>query len=183
MYTVAPAVVALQLTLDLARPGRRDVWPDGTIGDAAHAARESDHNPDDDDQVCAVDVHDSDELDDGELYESLKRAGSANPVKYAINAGRIWSPARGEHAYTGSNAHKDHCHVSVTQAGKNRTAPWYLPGITTREDDGDMTPEQDRKLTEVHKMLKALTAPRLPGGKDRDPHHVDLADVLNDDGD
>jgi hypothetical protein len=178
--TVAPAVIALQHTLDKARPGRRDRYPDGTIGDAAHAARGwpgSDHNPDPDGLATAVDVHDSDQLDDGSLYDSLKAAGALNPVKYAINNGRIWSPERGEHVYTGPSPHPDHCHVSVTQAGKRRTGDWFLPGITTDTED-DMTAAQAAMLAEVHKMLKALVAPRRPDKVDVDPGAISLGDVI-----
>lgn len=177
-WIVAPAVVALQRTLDKARPGRRDQYPDGTIGDEAHAARLTDHNPDADNMVCAVDVHDSLVLDDGFLYASIKAAGALNPVKYAINNGRIWSPDRGEHAYDGPSAHRDHCHVSVTQAGKRRTGDWFLPGITTTERDEDMTPEQDARLKKIEKYLRDLVAPRRPDHVDRDPNAVDLGDVI-----
>lgn len=176
-WTAAPAIVALQHTLDVARPGRRARYPDGTIGDAQHAARDSDHNPDADGLVCAVDVHDSDELDDGSLYAALKAAGDRNPVKYAINNGRIWSPARGEHAYSGPSPHRDHCHVSVTQAGKRRTAAWVLPGITTTTED-DMTPAQAKMLEQVHAMLKALVAPRRPDKLDTAPDAISLGDLL-----
>lgn len=174
-WEVAPAVETFQQQLDEARPGRRDGNPDGTIGDEDHAARDSDHNPDDDDDVCAVDVHDGPQLDDGELYESLKQAGSRNPqLKYAINNGRIYSPAKGEHAYHGLNAHKDHCHVSVTQALKNSRRPWVLPGITDREAD-DMTPDEFRNMLqdELAKIHGTETK-----GKDADPTHVSLLDVL-----
>ena len=146
----APAIVALQETLDEARPGRRDGRPDGVIGDADHSARKSDHNPDRDRLVCAVDVRTGPLLDDGELYDAIKAAGNLNPVKYAINNGRIWSPGRGEHRYRGENAHADHCHVSVTQAGKNRTAPWHLPGIT----DGDAMPLSPADQATVRKIVR-----------------------------
>lgn len=45
-------------------------------------------------------------------------------------------------------------------------------------EEPDMTPEQAKQLEEVHKMLKALTAPRRPDKKDTDQNHLGLGDVL-----
>lgn len=191
-WTTAPAIKALQRTLDQARPGRRDRYPDGTIGDADHSARDSDHNPDVDRMVCAVDVHDSDQLDDGDLYASIKMAGARNPVKYAINAGRIWSPDRGERRYTGINAHADHCHISVTQAGKRQPADWWLPGITDRVKAQSPDPEPLEEFVmaskdEVRALLDEQTDTLTGGVRRRDPEgkaidpdkeHVSIADVL-----
>ena len=135
-WKVAPAILGLQRTLDIARPGRRLRNPDGTVGDLAHMRRGwpvTDHAPDPSGLVCAVDVHDSDALDDGSLYEALKAAGTRNPIKYAINAGRIWSPERGERAYTGISPHHDHCHVSVTQEGKWLTGDPEAPEAVARD--------------------------------------------------
>lgn len=146
-WRAAPAILALQQTLDAARPGRRARHSDGVIGDPAHSTRKSDHNPDSDRMVCAVDVHDSDELDDGSLYAAIKAAGPLNPVKYAINGGRIWSPERGERRYTGVNPHPDHCHVSVTQAGKRRRTPWVLPGITDHQPLTTPPPPVEDEMT------------------------------------
>jgi hypothetical protein len=179
---VAPAVRTLQGQLDRARPGRREVFPDGTIGDANHAAKGwpgSDHNPDGDDDVTAVDVHDSEQLDDGELYESLKEAGGRNPqLKYAINNGRIYSPSRGEREYNGLNAHADHCHVSVTQEHKLDTRAWFLPGITDDQEDDDVTPQDRAMLVRIEKKLDALAAKRRPDHKDVDPEKISLGDIL-----
>lgn len=172
----APAIVALQSTLNLARPGR--TLPDWVAGDADHQTRQSDHNEDDDGLYCAVDVRDGDALDDGLLYQAVKAGGTRNPVKYAINNGRIWSPERGEHDYYGENAHETHCHISVTQAGKYQTGQWYLPGITVDREDNDMTSAQAAQLAEVHRMLKALVRPRRTDKADHDPTHVDLGDIL-----
>lgn len=46
------------------------------------------------------------------------------------------------------------------------------------EETDDMTPEQDKRLKNIEKLLTALVAPRLAGGKDRDPGKVDLGDLL-----
>ncbi len=57
--------------------------------------------------------------------------------------------------------------------------PWsQFFNLLAPQEDEDMTPEQSRKLDETHRMLTALVAPRQQSKVDRDPHHVDLGDVL-----
>jgi hypothetical protein len=43
-------------------------------------------------------------------------------VKYVIWFGRIWTPARGWHAYFGPSPHRDHVHVSFYDIGSSRAA-------------------------------------------------------------
>ena len=50
----APAITSLQRDLNEAFPHR--ILPDGIIGDAAHSARDSDHNPDEGGMVHAIDI-------------------------------------------------------------------------------------------------------------------------------
>ena len=134
-----------------ARWPNRDKASDGTIGDAAHASRKSDHNP----WVVVggygvVRARDIDEDLDGNgangandaaaLFEhllALAKAGDPrlNGGGYLIYEGRIYSE-RGNWAsrpYTGPNAHKHHIHVSFSrnQAGFDSTAPWGIWPIST----------------------------------------------------
>jgi len=99
----------------------RDRASDGAIGDAAHAASVSDHNPDKFGIVNAIDItHDPKSgCDAGELAEALRK-GMDSRIKYVIFAGRMFSsyPAHGSPAwvwrpYTGKNQHNKHVHVSV----------------------------------------------------------------------
>lgn len=128
-WGVAPAITQLQTQLTEAFPDRAK--PDGTIGDAAHSSRDSDHNPDGDDLVCALDAKRlSQAIDSDRLARAL--VASRDPrIKYVISRGCMWSsyptrthPAWAERPYNGSNAHAEHAHLSVTQAGKNSRARW-----------------------------------------------------------
>lgn len=125
-WTVAPCLQVFSGQLRSLAPGVRI----DTIGDADHSARASDHNPDDDQMVCALDAFDHKLVDDNVL--ALALADPAHRVdwpriKYVINGRRIWSPARADEGwrpYRGPNPHDTHCHLSVTQAGKRNTHRW-----------------------------------------------------------
>jgi len=129
-----------------ARWPKRDHESDGTIGDAAHASRKSDHNP----WVVVggigvVRARDVDEDLDGNkgngyldakvLFEhllALARAGDdrLNGGGYLIYEGMIYSEKNNWQGkkYTGPNAHAHHLHISfsLNQAGYDSTAPWGI---------------------------------------------------------
>ncbi len=117
----------------------RDKGSDGTIGDAAHAARTSDHNPwvivDGVGVVRARDI-DVDGVDMAWLMEQLRLLGAAGDPRlagggYLIFNRRItrsdWS---GWAVYKGSNPHDKHGHVSFSRnpAGFDSPAPWPFLG-------------------------------------------------------
>ena len=99
---------------------------DGTIGDAAHAARASDHNP-----VAGI-VHAWDVTHDPPTFDAHAWArevlvpGRDSRIKYVISNGQVWDPARGWHAYHGQNPHNHHVHVSVVEDGGDDPRPWVL---------------------------------------------------------
>lgn len=108
---------------------------DGTIGDAAHAASVSDHNPDDRGIVRALDI--TDDPDHGlsaEWLAEVLRASHDPRIKYIISNRRIASsyPSNGKPAwawrpYNGLNAHKSHVHVSVVDGALgDDTRPWRI---------------------------------------------------------
>lgn len=114
---------------------RRDKTSDGTIGDAAHATRNSDHNPWI--KVGGVGVVRADDIDvdgiDAAWYaEKLRQMGAAGDPRlagggYVIYNRRITSPDfRSWKKYTGSNPHDKHVHTSYSRnaAGFDSTAPW-----------------------------------------------------------
>jgi hypothetical protein len=115
-------------------PGR-DKSSDGTIGDEAHSARTSDHNPNDAGVVCARDItHDpAHGLDARKLAETLV-ASRDERIKYVISNAQICSgagqnqPAWKWRPYSGINAHRHHVHISVKgdPAHYDNTAPWGL---------------------------------------------------------
>ena len=127
-WTLAPALVTLRRQVDAAFPARSKA-SDGTIGDTAHSARRSDHNPDGHGVVRAVDItHDPDGGVDCRLLAGQLAASGDERIKYVIWDRRIWSPGRadeGWRGYHGANGHTHHLHLSVT--GSNDGRPWNLP--------------------------------------------------------
>ena len=117
----------------------RDRSSDGTIGDAAHASRSSDHNPwvvvAGMGVVRARDI-DKDGIDAPWLAEYLRQLGARGDNRltgggYVIFNRRITVPNfSGWKAYTGSNPHTHHLHVSFSRdrAGFDSSAGWGIAG-------------------------------------------------------
>ena len=129
-WTLAPALKTLIAQINAAAPSRSKA-SDGTVGDSAHSARKSDHNPDSRGIVHAADITDDDaHFDATKMFDAI--IASRDPrVKYLIHRGRIVSGNGGpspwkSRAYTGANGHFKHVHVSVTDAGENDTRPWSI---------------------------------------------------------
>jgi len=115
----------------------RNKEDDGSIGDANHSSRVSDHNPNKAGVVCARDfTHDPAGGFDCKKFFLWIRArlinGTETRVKYVIWNSQIASgPGQGHHVgvarhYYGSNPHTHHCHVSVRSEAKyyDGDAPW-----------------------------------------------------------
>lgn len=146
-WYLAPSLVALIEETDDRYP-TRDRASDGSIGDAAHAARESQHNPENG-WVCAVDI--DEDLSSGlhSLNELARHVVDQRDhrVRYLIYEGRIcksYVDANGRAAwvwqtYTGLNDHSHHLHVSVwnTPVARDDTGPWW-PTPDPVEEDEDM---------------------------------------------
>lgn len=137
-WRVAESLLRLRDEANDVAPGRSKV-SDGTIGDAKHATRTSDHNPYIKDSrgvgvVRALDLtHDpAGGFDAHEAAEHIRQLGKTGDprVRYVISNGRIASPKQGWawRTYTGPNAHKKHAHTSVVEApsGYDSTKPWHL---------------------------------------------------------
>lgn len=135
-YRRAKSLDQLMRQFNLACPGR-DTSSDGWIGDAAHASRNSDHNPwvIDGDGVPVVTAQDIDEdLGDGlslkKVIDEICRSKDPR-VKYIIYEGMITvqgSKLQRWKKYTGNNAHKLHAHISVHSDQKlfDDTSEWSL---------------------------------------------------------
>lgn len=117
-WRVAGSLLVLRDQINAAHP-KRSKASDGTIGDPAHAASTSDHNPDAFGVVRALDLtHDpKNGLDAGDLAEQLRVARDPR-IKYVISDRRIFAGPDGPQPwvwrpYRGSNPHTSHVHVSV----------------------------------------------------------------------
>ncbi len=114
----------------------RDRTSDGWIGDTRHAARPSDHNPDANGWVRAIDV-DRDlsgkEKPDimPDLADQIRLAGKSGEkrISYVIFDGRIASSRLNWRwrKYTGSNKHNHHCHISFTKKGDEDGSYFNIP--------------------------------------------------------
>lgn len=131
----APAIDALKTAALTAYPtAKRGTTYVGTVGDAAHAKTKSDHNPNAQGYVCAIDVGFIDEGQDDIFVQAL--LASRDPrLAYIISDGKMWRsypkpgiPAWTPSKYTGPNPHKTHVHVSVKQesGAYMNAAPWRV---------------------------------------------------------
>ena len=114
-------------------PGRRKD-SDGTIGNAEHSARESDHNPDENGVIHALDTtHDPAHGFDSYAFSDMLIRARDPRIKYVISNRRIASGPAGPQPwvwrkYTGKNPHDHHNHVSIRYEPKfaDDGRPWAL---------------------------------------------------------
>ncbi len=158
-WRVAPSLDELLSQLDALAPDRSR-RSDGSIGDAAHASRASDHNPwwslAGQAYVTARDfTHDpAGGLNCQLLAGALTRARDQR-VKYVIWNRQIMSGAGGPdpwvwRPYGGSNPHSAHLHLSVVADARSLVRiPWQLPTLLPAvpaavpvEDDVSWTHDQ-----------------------------------------
>ena len=113
----------------------RRTTADGWLGDARHSTRKSDHNPDADGCVRAIDV--DSRLDSSEgisiyLADQIRICGKADKrISYVIHNHHIaskllnWKWRR----YKGINPHTKHIHISFTKLGDLNGAEFDIPLI------------------------------------------------------
>lgn len=138
-WRVARSLDVLLGQINKAYP-RRSTRSDGSIGDAAHASRKSDHNPwvkfpgSSIGIVTARDfTHDPDDgFDAHEFAEHLRKARDPR-IKYVISNRRIFAGNDGPRPwvwrpYKGPNPHTKHIHVSVRPyPSSDSVTPWRMP--------------------------------------------------------
>jgi hypothetical protein len=151
----------------------RSKTQDGTIGDTAHQAETSGHNPDDTagvkaersdtdsvPEVRAADVDSRGVNMEAAVQRVLATPSERDRLIYIIFNHRIWRKANGwrQEAYTGSDPHELHAHFSGDPASDEDGRPW------TSITGDDMTPEQDRILRNVDTWLQKIgsMAPTVP---------------------
>lgn len=115
-WRLAQALDQLRDQIDAAHP-QRSKASDGTIGDSAHAASKSDHNPDANDVVKALDItHDPAHGQNNHDTVRALVASRDTRIAYIIWDGRIISSTVSPwiwREYDGSNPHTKHFHISV----------------------------------------------------------------------
>lgn len=138
-YFLAPSLVMLRDQINATFPGRlKD--SDGWIGDRAHAARVSDHNPNQYGAVLAIDITASPLMPNAEtlgawLWKSLlaerdPRLGYMIHKRHIVSGDGTKSPWIIK-SYWGPNPHDTHVHVSVRHEPSlyESDAPWALHPI------------------------------------------------------
>jgi len=140
MAVLVPCLVTLRSEFNKIAPNR-DKESDGWIGNAAHRKTKSDHNPDKNNRVHAVDVDDdlrvpglSMEKCVQAILAECRKSGTSGKdrgrLKYIIYEGRIWEASNNweEEDYDGPNAHDKHAHFSAESDFEfsNDTRPWGL---------------------------------------------------------
>lgn len=166
-WTPDAGVVRLRDQIDAAAPHRAR-GADGTIGDAAHQAGTSDHNPEHpapagnpDYQVDALDVtHDpAHGADMAELTEAIRLSRDPR-VKYVIYNRRIFSGATGSQPwvwrpYSGDDPHTNHAHVSVLDTTHDQTQDWSITMA-------GLTADERRLIDNIENILTTWASGRVP---------------------
>lgn len=117
-WRVANSLLKLRDQVNAKWPGRSKE-SDGTIGNAEHSSRESDHNPDPNGVVCAMDItHDPAHGFNSYTFADAMLKRQDARVKYIISNRRIGAGPTGQspgvwRPYHGKNPHDHHCHISV----------------------------------------------------------------------
>ena len=115
----------------------RDKSSDGWLGDHRHSTRASDHNPDKQGIVRAIDIdRDLSGKAKPDLMPDLADqirlcAKSDKRISYIIFNGKIASPRMGWRwrKYSGINPHTKHCHISFTKKGDADGSFFNIPMI------------------------------------------------------
>lgn len=148
-WRLSGALIRLQGEVNDRHPGRAK-QSDGTIGDPAHAARKSDHNPNADGIVMAWDVTGGPNGAAQSVVDHLERTRDPR-IKYVIWQRRIMAGNAGPapwtwRPYKGANPHDKHAHISVNS---DDASPWGYGEAQTPPPipkDDDMTPDEIRQI-------------------------------------
>jgi len=128
-WRAANCLLVFRDQIDKLYPGRNKE-SDGIIGDAAHQATPSDHNPDEYGVVHAIDItHDPAHGLDIELLADSLCASQDERISYIIANEQITGPGYGWewNVYFGDDPHTNHLHLSVLSGIiSDRTYAWTL---------------------------------------------------------
>jgi hypothetical protein len=165
-WVLTRSLAQLRTDLNTAFPNR-DHGSDGTIGDPAHQAETSGHNPDDtfgsrseysdNDTKAEVRAFDADhDLRDRRginmqmvVDKILQTSADRNRLAYIIYNRAIWRKRNGwrKENYTGSNSHEHHAHFSGDPNYDEDNSPWT--SILSFKEVPDVDAEQNRRLTNI----------------------------------
>jgi hypothetical protein len=141
---------------------KRDKRSDGWIGDTAHAGRVSDHNPDRDGIVHAIDIDENmgvGRMRNGRTAQRLAdelvayaRSGlpGSGRVKYVVYENAIASPTYRAVWWKwrpGNWGHTAHIHVSFTADADNDGRAWPLPVLAMSRTQAQTWAQQLLKAT------------------------------------
>ena len=162
-WKLAPALAKLIAETNEKWPNRSKA-SDGTIGDAAHQRRDSEHNPDENGIVLAADI-----TLGGTNRAAFLDAVIGDPrVHYVINEGKIYSRRNKWIAkkYNGANKHIGYAHVSLrnrvsedaspatVKAAANDTSSWF--GANSEPEKEEAKPVSVLKKGSKGARVKAL---------------------------
>lgn len=168
----------------------RDHTSDGTIGDAAHQAEVSGHNPDDtpgsrpewnsdpdstpEVRALDIDVDFRNGATAQELVDHIVGLKPSSVLRYVIYNRRIYEASNGwkSRTYTGESAHTEHIHFSgaYSQASDNNTTYNYrLEDIPVALTSADKTWIQQQIAASVSATVAALTRQTQLLGPDKKP--------------
>lgn len=154
-WHVAPALDKLLAQINALAPSRSKA-SDGSIGDTAHQAGTSDHNPENGEVDARDFTHDPrNGADMNQIAEAL-RLSRDRRIRYVIWNRRQFSPKTGWAwvAYSGDNPHDKHMHVSVNDVADWDTTPWQIGA-----GGGEVSEKTDQIIT-----AWSVGNPAYPGG-------------------
>lgn len=141
-WRVAKSLETLRKQVNEMAPNRSK-GSDGSIGDAAHAATKSEHNPNAAGVVRAIDItHDPAHGFDSWKFADMLRVRADPRIYYVISNGRIANPGQPWRKYTGSNKHDHHVHISVVAnaSGYDDAKEWHIGGDWNEAKDTPPAP-------------------------------------------
>ena len=148
-WHLAPSLVQFRAEVDKKWP-KRSKKSDGTVGNAAHAATKSDHNPNRRNSVNAIEITNPGVNPDVVIAVVKKHPSAA----YVIFNRHIYSATDGwvKKPYAGISPHTTHLHISIKQSVKaeNSTVKWFT------------TPAKP-VVKPVVKPVKKPALPKYPG--------------------
>ena len=148
-WHLAPSLVNFRNEVNKKWPNRPK-GSDGTIGDAAHAARQSDHNPNSRGSVNAIDIT-YPGVDPKQIIAAVSKHPSAH---YVIFNRKIYTREGGWKAepYSGISPHTEHLHISILQtvAAEQNQVKWFRTTTSTPAVAPVLTPPPAFPLPSTH---------------------------------